>query len=230
MKEEMLFLYIFGFIFLYLCLGLVLWCLCPDMELLLDLASGLAAWVHQFFYQLVDLVKGASKGKEPMSLGSPLEQVPSAGGVGMSTPSPIRNSGKEAGQHTETLGTTSLMDGPGQGQVEGGHRHLNLDLNAPPPGPDSLCPREYRLAENKLKDILMGMNKAPRSDLLPHYEEVEPRRRETYVRSKISEYLKQHSPEDIQTNVGELLVMKKSSSLYKGFEQYLLQQKNRGEE
>ena len=33
-----------------------------------------------FFYQLVDLVKGASKGKEPMSLGSPLEQVPSAGG------------------------------------------------------------------------------------------------------------------------------------------------------
>lgn len=228
----MLLFSIFLIIFLYVFLGLVLWCLCPDMELLLDLTSGLVAWVHLFFYQLVELVKGAYNGTEPMPLGGPQEQVPSAGGVGRSTPSPMKNSGNEefSGQNTQAQGTTSMMDGQGQGQVGGGRRPLGLDLNAPPPGPESVCPREFQLSVNKLKDIIMGMQTAPRSDLLPHYEAVEPIEREAYVRSLISEFLKQHSPEDIQKNLGELLAMRKSSSLYKEFEQYLLQQKSRGEE
>lgn len=222
----MRFLFLIFIIFFYLNIALVLWCFCPDMELLLDLTSGLAAWVHQFFYQLVELVKG----KEPLPLGGPQEQVPSAGGVGMSTPSPIKNSGNGAGQNTQALGTTSLMDGPGQGQVGGGRPPQGLDLNAPPQGPDSLCPREYHLAKNKLMDIMMAMQTAPRSYLLPHYEAVEPIERGAYVKGKIEDFLKHHTPEEIQNNVSELQAMRKNSSLYRGFEQYLLQLKSRGEE
>lgn len=219
-------------ILFYVFLGLVLWCLCPDMELLLDLTSGLVAWVYQFFYQLVELVKGAPTGTEPMPLGGAQEQVPSAGGVGRSTPSPVNNSGSEgfSGQNNQAQGPTSMMEGQGQGQVGGGRRPLGLDLNGPPPGPESVCPREFWLSANKLKDILMGMQTAPRSDLLPHYEAVEPIGREAYVRSVISEFLKQHSPEDIQQHWGGLLAMRKSSFLYKEFERYLLQKKSRGEE
>ena len=125
------------------------------------------------------------------------------------------------------LGSASLMEGQGQGQGGGG---LGIDFNTTPPGPETLCPREFKLSQDKLVEIVMAMEKAPRSDLLPNYEAVEPRERRAYVQGVISEFLRQHSPEDIQSNLQPLQVFRMSSPFSKSFEKHLRKQKSQGEE
>lgn len=206
----MLFAAILLIIIFYLGLGLVLWCLYPDIQLLLDLTSGLVAWAHQLFYQLQQLVKWAL-GFEPMPLGQAGEdqQVPSADGDNIEMRTPLH------------------MDHQGQGG--GGRRPLELDLNETP-DPEVVAPYAFGQCMNKLTEIMMGMQTSPRNDLLPGYEAVEPIYREAYVKGIISDFLKQHSPEELGEKQGELKANKKSSYLYKNFRRYLLQLQGRGEE
>lgn len=220
-------------IFIYLFVGLVLWCLCPDMELLLDLTSGLGAWVHQFFYQLVELLKGP-QAREPMPLGGGLEKVPLADGdfLGMSTPLPMNNSGNGEGQSNRALGTIYGPQGQGgQPPEQGGRRGQALDLNEapPPPDPEVESPHAFRRAMDKLTEIMKSMNTGPRHNLMPEYDAVESIHRDAYVRSVISSFLKTNSPEDLEARLGQLQAVKKSSMLYRDFERYLLQLQGRGE-
>jgi hypothetical protein len=213
-------------IFLYFFFGLVLWCLCPDMELLLDLTSGLGAWVHQLVYQLVELLK---EGREPMPLGGGLEKVPPADGdiLGMSTPLPMNNSGNGEGENNRALGTIS---GPqGQGQPEQGREAGLLDLNVSA-DPEVLYPDVYRQSVKDLTKIIAYLQPPSEKEVLfPNYNNTLRVRDNPVVQAAIADFLKKQNLGNFVGKAKCLAGLRKRSPLWSEFEEFMRErQRNQG--
>jgi hypothetical protein len=220
----MLFAAILLIIFVYVGLGLVLWCLCPDMEVLLDLTSGLGAWVHLFFYQLVELVK-SSLGFEPMPLGGQ-EQVPSADGdiLDKSTPLPMKNSGNDGGQHKniDTIPTSLMI---GQGQVGGGRRELDLNQSA---DPEITLHYPYKRSVDQLTQLITNLRSLDKEGLFPNYNRGLRIKENPEIQATIADFLKQRDASTLKHDSAALVALGRESSLWKEFIDYQLQKQDRG--